>query len=287
MNSTSMSAPSGPVWDPEEPDPDPGPGSYELKTSMGKQFASNYATTPQWSITSKHAKSWAKVYAGPGSDKVNYGKQSPGAIYPLKDEFGVHPERSMWGRDGIKEGAHCKPVKKQGTDVWYNVTKDNLITPPQGKNLKTSYGTSERFPDVRDPGIGPGQYQHKSSLDGPPGRTFGTSIRAYDRVFVSEFESGVNYRGRCSPGPGPYRQDFGKDSLAFQMSLDKKLKPVKLSDTPQHMGPGYYAVHNVKKGVLSSENMSGGAPFGKPRRKKWRFDFKKLRNQTDRMAFHF
>ena len=37
----------------------------------------------------------------------------------------------------------------------------------------------------------------------------------------------------------------------------------------------------------SSENMSGGAPFGKPRRKKWRFDFKKLRNQTDRMAFHF
>ena len=65
------------MWDPEEPDPDPGPGSYELKTSMGKQFASNYATTPQWSITSKHAKSWAKVYAGPGSDKVRR-RREPG-----------------------------------------------------------------------------------------------------------------------------------------------------------------------------------------------------------------
>jgi hypothetical protein len=241
---------------------------------MGVQFASNYATTPQWSLTAKHDKSWNKVLITPEHNKVNFGKQSPGAIYHPKEEFAAHPAKSVWGTD-----KKLKPTQgnglTQGPDAFYEVRQKDYFSPPQGKNLKTSYGTSERFPDVRDPGIGPGQYQHKSSLEaGRKAKSFGTSVRAYDRVWYQD--STENFRGRCSPGPGPYRQDFGKDSLAFQMSLAPKLQPVKLSDTPQTMGPGYYAPEKVKKGVQSSENMSGGAAFGKPRRKKHRFDFKRL-----------
>jgi hypothetical protein len=244
---------------------------------FGKQFASNFATTPQWSLTSKHDKSWAKVLITPEHNKVNFGKQSPGAIYSPKEEFGVHPEHSNWVRD-----KKLKPTQgngmTQGPDAFYDVRQSNYCSPPQGKNLKTTYGSSERFPDVRDPGIGPGQYQHKSSIQaGLKAKSFGTSFRAYDKVMVpGEFGTAREFRGRASPGPGPYRQDFGKDSLAFQMSLDKKLKPVKLSDTPITMGPGYYAPEKVKRGVLSSENTSGGVSFGKPRRKKHRFDFKRL-----------
>merc|ERR1711964_226860 len=141
------------------------------------------------------------------------------------------------------------------------------------------FGHSRRF---WTPGesynIGPGHYDVKLSADNAHmQKSFGCSWRAYDKV---NFE-GVHLenRGRASPGPGRYRQDFGKDCISHPMGFSKKLPRVKLSDTPDTLGPGSYSPENcisLGGSQVSSFRNPSAPSFGKGRKKRWRFDFKKL-----------
>jgi hypothetical protein len=216
---------------------------------------------------------------------VQGGNNSPGAIYEPKEEFGAHPERSNWTHDKKLKPSQGNGMT-QGPGKFYNVRED-VGQPAQGRKPNVQFGKSQRF---WVPGehltIGPGQYQHKSTLEaGRKAKSFGASVRAYDHVKYQDGE--LSFKGRNSPGPGPYRQDFGKDCISHPMGLAKKLPRVKLSDTPDSMGPGYYSVTNLKRGVESSDNQSGGVSFGRPRRKKHRFDFKKLGQCGNRVFGHF
>jgi len=253
-------------------DPEPGPGTYELPSSLGKSLG--YPSPPEYSLTSRHDKAWNKAIITK-SHSVGKGKDSPGFIYSLPEEFGAHPRKSNWEKWERQLG---KPATKpQGPGKWYNVRKDLSVA----SEVKGYQGLSRRF---WKPGhtinVGPGQYEHKSCIDsGYKAKSFGASFRAYDHVWYRDCER-ANL-GRCSPGPGPYRQDFGKDAQQVPMGLDMKLRPVKLSDTPQTMGPGYYKVNDykrfVEKNVVSHEKTPNSCSFGKPRRKRSRFDWKKLR----------
>lgn len=279
----SQSLPSlrpGPEWDDEdEPDEFPGPGSYDVKSTLGKQ--QGYPNPPEYSMTWKNPKSWRKVLITKNHREFP-GKDSPGSIYNLPEEFGAHPVASNWAKDRRHIGEDGK--RPQGPGKYYNVRKD-VGYPAQGRIPNRTQGLSRRFwVPGHDLLVGPGQYEHKSSLGGPGG-TFGTGFRAYDHVWYQDCER--NNLGRASPGPGPYRQDFGKDCLQCPLGLDMKLRPVKLSDTPQTMGPGYYNINKVKQGSLSHEQSRypTGCTFGKPRRKRGRFDFKKLRGCGDSPNF--
>lgn len=273
MLSQSLPSLRGPDWEPEEPDMDPGPGSYDLKSTLGLD-------PNKFSMVWKNPKSWSKVLITKGH-ATGKGKDSPGSIYNLPEEFGAHPPRTNWAKDSPRLGRGG--ARPQGPAKFYNVRKD-VGYPAQGKLPNRTQGLSRRFwVPGHDLLVGPGQYEHKSCLQaGYKASSFGASFRAYDHVWFQDCER-ANL-GRASPGPGPYRQDFGKDCLQCPLGLSEKLPRVKLSDTPDTMGPGYYNV-NVKKGVLSSDKSPCAPSFGKPRRKRGRFDFKKLRGCGDSPNF--
>lgn len=268
---------SAPEWEPDEPDTDPGPGSYECFSSFGKQGPSGQPTAPCYSFLPKHEKSWSKVFITKGHQGVTCGKDTPGAIYKPKM---TSSEASV----NFPKGARKSPANiTSGPGRWYDV-RDTPNKPAQAKGHKTDFGTSARFVipgQNAKPNIAPGQYEIKGALDmGLKAKSFGTSFRAYDKVLLNSDQHLVNL-GRASPGPGHYRQDFGKDGFSFAMGKDMKLRPVKLSDTPTNVGPGVYrpedvvSLEKLDTGVSSVRNPPNAA-FGKPRRKRWRFDFKKL-----------
>jgi len=131
--------------------------------------------------------------------------------------------------------------------------------------------------------VGPGQYNIRGCVrPGYMAKTFGTSHRAYDTAVRPGGDS--EKLGRQSPGPGAYREDFGNPELGCpdmrqgSFSFSKQHRDFKQEAT-KVPGPGSYNISSFTEKLADTK----GTAFGRPRRRRARFDFRKCVGMQDRV----
>jgi len=219
--------------DPE--DLEPGPGAYDIQGSIGYQQLSTKESGPSRSLTAKHDRSWAKVMIskdhlgvlmardtpGPGTYKASGGAESQARVRfgsgkrpPLADTHFRAPGPVYEVRN---EPDHCQNVR---------FTKANRFG-GDGEALTKSLGST-----------GPGQYENSGSFDGSRlAKSFGASMRAYDKVRFPGSERAMV--GKESPGPGPLRP---YENTASSISFTRA-DPRPSEGKGRAPGPGHYENH--------------------------------------------
>jgi len=258
-------------------DPEPGPGAYEILSSLGAQPESTKQTAISTSLTAKHGKAWSKVLITKYHNCEKLCRESPGAgtYQPklLKSQAGVKMSSGM--RSNIAAGAG---------DRSPGPVYDVRTRPEARTNVK--FGQDDRFRQEGEPTPGPGQYEALTAFDGNRlAKSFGTSFVAYRKVKTPGIEREL--RGRTSPGPGVYQENFGKNLPQFTFqgvrSFPRAERMPHRIGGPQSRIPGPGAYDNVKvlevaKPTCASSLVMNPAvrTFGKPSTKP-RLDFKQLR----------
>jgi len=148
------------------------------------------------------------------------------------------------------------------------------------------FGMADRFPPapMSQDTVGPGQYDATTSFDGYRlGKSFGVGFKSYKKVKTPGIEK--ERYGSESPGPGSYREDFGKNVPSFTHSgttafAKAQRIPHRIKGTGAP-GPGAYEVAEMTSctrpnSMDSRVWMKPPHSFGKPSHKP-RLDFKRMR----------
>lgn len=255
--------------DPE--DLEPGPGAYDIPEALGYQHVSTRQSEPSISLTAKHDRSWSKVMIskdhlavlkardtpGPGTYKPTAGVESQARV-----RFGSSKRQPLCDTHFRSPGPLYE-VRGSPDECKANIrfTKANRFE-RDGEALISSLGST-----------GPGQYEVSTCFDGVRlGKSFGASMRAYDKVRFPGSERMMI--GRNSPGPGA-AQPWVNSMPEISFTRSERL-PSDDSGKRQP-GPGQYEVH--EKPYPYSRTPTAHS-FGKPSTR-GRLNWQRMRHFTN------
>lgn len=258
-------------------DPEPGPGAYEILSSIGQQPESTKQSAISTSLTAKHSRAWSKVLITKYHQCEMLCRESPGA--------GTYQPKLLKSQAGVKMGGGPRSNIAAGAgDRSPGPVYEVRSRPEARTNVK--FGQDDRFRTDGEPTLGPGQYESLTAFDGTRlAKSFGCSFQAYRKVKTPGIEREL--RGRTSPGPGVYQENFGKNlpNFTFQgvRSFPRAERLPHRVGGPQARMPGPGAYDNVKVLEVAKPTCASSLvwnksvrTFGKPSTKP-RLDFKQLR----------
>lgn len=256
--------------DPE--DLEPGPGAYDVPQALGHQQLSTKESPPSISLTAKHDRSWAKVMITKDHLAVLKARDTPGPGTYKPPAGGLQSEaRVRFGsskRKPLNDGSFRAPgpqydVRGNPDEPPTNIrfTKANRFE-RDGEALSNSLGST-----------GPGQYENSSVFDGVRlAKSFGASMRAYDKVRFPGSERAMI--GRESPGPGPC---MPYQNTASSISFGRAEKLPGDTNGKRAPGPGHYENHEKPYPHSRSQSVYS---FGRPHAK-GRLNWGKMRHFTN------
>jgi len=262
-------------------DPEPGPGSYDLQGSLGLQASSKKLTAPSIAMADKNDHAWSKVLISKGHNKALLCRGSPGAgTYNPELTQSQASVRFSLAKRGDAPG--MKPAGYESPGPMYDCRGAPGDPTAEGNfRARTVVGKDRRWASEEQikamTTLGPGQYESGTAFDGLHlSKTFGCSMRAYDKVITPGFDRFLV--GQLSPGPGPYREEFARGGRSHSFA-----KATRLRDSKRHMrtpGPGAYDDHEkIEIARLSTMDSLKKTPkttaFGKPSNRA-RLDFRSL-----------
>lgn len=251
-------------------DLEPGPGAYDIHGSVGYQHESTKESQPLISLTAKHDRSWAKVLISKDHLGVLKARDTPGPG-TYKPSGGVESQARVRFGSGKRPPLADTHFRAPGPvyevrnepDSCQNVrfSKANRFG-GDGEALANSLGST-----------GPGQYELNGSIDGSRlAKSFGASMRAYDKVRFPGSERAMV--GRESPGPGPmYPSTSNAKDVSFTRA-NPRPGPTHGNRAP---GPGHYENHEKPYPHSRSQSVYS---FGRPHAK-GRLNFRAMRNFTN------
>lgn len=241
--------------DPE--DLEPGPGAYDIPQSVGYQHLSTKESQPLISLTAKHDRSWSKVMITKDHLAVLKARDTPGpGTYKPPGSGAVESQaRVRFGsskRPPLADTHFRAPgpvyeVRTAPEDCPHNIrfSKGNRFE-RDGEALTNSLGST-----------GPGQYENGSVFDGVRlAKSFGASMRAYDKVRFPGSERMMI--GRESPGPGPL---MPYQNTASSISFGRAERLPSNNAGKRSPGPGHYENHEKPYPHSRSQSVYS---FGRP-----------------------
>jgi hypothetical protein len=279
---------------------EPGPGHYfnaESSTfsSFGPQKFSKNASAPLITFPYTDASKWEKVVISKAHEGAYRCRLGPGHVYNPKPP-GLSDISTKVGTSnrGPLQGSMGKD--SPGPMAGYHL-RENLDSRDATRyatlNLKTGFGTSNRFGKDGRRGLGPGEYARKDvAIQGDTGKSIAIGRPFYAKVVTPGWES----EGICKQSPGvgpPLWKDPKKDGCAaYSMGKAERFGEYGKNGVP---GPGWYR-QDERAMCMGTTQRSGSASactrrpsstlFGK-RPKKPRFRIQLAQTTSERGAWGY
>lgn len=257
---------------------EPGPGHYFGPESigfsaLGKQKFSKCRSAPEISLPKTGWDNWEKViiskaHEGTGKCRTSAGftNEVPGGLSDQAVKIGTSLRPDLAASLGVDPNGSPGPT--------YNIRDVPSAqigeAPPHKARENKSFGLANRFPtDMRNAGLGPGQYRRKdSAISTGNGRSIGTGRASWEKVITPGWE--VEGQCRSSPGVGPPRwTDINKDG-SQAMTVPKAERFPKKSYSTISPGPVYNQYERSvsrPRQFLSDTRTVSTASFSKPPKK--------------------